>query len=112
MIKELSEQICDELMACAKTFDDDAMVQIAEKIDKANNIFCVGLGRSRLSIMGFAMRLMHMGYSVHLVGDVTTPAIQKGDVLIVGSGSGGDQEPSGHDAEVCGFGCRNLPVHP
>ena len=31
MIKELSEQICDELMACAKTFDDDAMVQIAEK---------------------------------------------------------------------------------
>ena len=67
MIKELSEQICDELMACAKTFDDDAMVQIAEKIDKANNIFCVGLGRSRLSIMGFAMRLMHMGYSVHLV---------------------------------------------
>ena len=88
MIKELSEQICDELMACAKTFDDDALVEIAEKIDKANNIFCVGLGRSRLSIMGFAMRLMHMGYSVHLVGDVTKHAIQKGDVLIVGSGSG------------------------
>lgn len=88
MIKELAVEICDELRGRALDFDDGALVEIAEKIDKANNIFCVGLGRSRLSIMAFAMRLMHMGYSVHMVGDVTTPAIKKGDLLIVGSGSG------------------------
>lgn len=88
MIKELSMQICDELMGRARDFDDDKLVAIAEKIDEANNIFCVGLGRSKLSIMAFAMRLMHMGYSVHMVGDVTTPAIKEGDLLIVGSGSG------------------------
>jgi len=88
MIKELSIEICEELLDRARSFDDEKLVAIAEKIDKANNIFCVGLGRSRLSIMGFAMRLMHMGYNVHLVGDVTTPAIKKGDLLIVGSGSG------------------------
>ena len=29
------------------------------------------------------MRLMHMGYEVHIVGEVDCPAIGEGDVLIV-----------------------------
>ncbi|HKJ95556.1 MAG TPA: 6-phospho-3-hexuloisomerase [Gammaproteobacteria bacterium] len=37
---------------------------------------------------GFAMRLMHLGLQVHVVDDVTTPAIRRDDLLIVGSGSG------------------------
>jgi len=37
---------------------------------------------------GFAMRLMHMGKTVHVVGDVTTPGIEAGDLLVIGSGSG------------------------
>lgn len=36
----------------------------------------------------FAMRLMHMGFQVSMVGDVTTPSIKKGDLLIIASGSG------------------------
>jgi len=35
-----------------------------------------------------AMRLMHLGLTVHVVGDVTTPAIASGDVLLTASGSG------------------------
>ncbi|MGS0523866.1 SIS domain-containing protein [Zobellia nedashkovskayae] len=35
-----------------------------------------------------AMRFMHLGYKVHVVGETTSPAIRKGDVLIAGSGSG------------------------
>ena len=34
------------------------------------------------------MRLMHMGINVHVVGDVTTPAVSTGDLLLIGSGSG------------------------
>jgi len=34
------------------------------------------------------MRLMHMGFQVHVAGDVTTPAIRGGDLLVIGSGSG------------------------
>jgi 6-phospho-3-hexuloisomerase len=36
----------------------------------------------------FAMRLMHIGFQVHVAGDVTTPAIRGGNLLIIGSGSG------------------------
>jgi 6-phospho-3-hexuloisomerase len=34
------------------------------------------------------MRLMHLGFSVYVVGEIVSPAIQKGDLLIAGSGSG------------------------
>ena len=37
------------------------------------------------------MRLMQMGYKVHVVGDTVTPAIGARDLLIIGSGSGETQ---------------------
>ena len=51
-------------------------------------IFFWARGRSFLILRGFAMRLMHMGYEVHIVGEVDCPSIGKGDVFIVASGSG------------------------
>jgi 6-phospho-3-hexuloisomerase len=48
----------------------------------------VGSGRTGLMGKAFAMRLMHLGFRVHVVGDVTTPAITRKDVLIALSGSG------------------------
>jgi len=36
----------------------------------------------------FAMRLMHLGFTVYAVGDVTTPAISAEDCLVAISGSG------------------------
>jgi 6-phospho-3-hexuloisomerase len=35
-----------------------------------------------------AMRLMHLGLTVHVAGEVTAPAIGAGDLLLVASGSG------------------------
>jgi 6-phospho-3-hexuloisomerase len=37
---------------------------------------------------GFAMRLMHLGRRVYHVGDVITPAIRRGDVLVICSRTG------------------------
>lgn len=37
---------------------------------------------------GFAMRLMHLGYSVYSVGETITPAINKADLYFSISGSG------------------------
>ena len=34
------------------------------------------------------MRCMHMGLQVYMVGDTITPRIQKGDTLLIASGSG------------------------
>ncbi|MDF9392367.1 MULTISPECIES: bifunctional 3-hexulose-6-phosphate synthase/6-phospho-3-hexuloisomerase [Methylococcus] len=57
-------------------------------LERARRIFVAGAGRSGLVGRFFAMRLMHGGYQAYIVGEVVTPSIRKGDLLIVISGSG------------------------
>ena len=51
-------------------------------------ILIIGTGRSGLVGRSFAMRLMHLGYDVHVLGETITPAIGKNDIVIAISGSG------------------------
>jgi 6-phospho-3-hexuloisomerase len=55
---------------------------------KADRIFIAGKGRTGFQMQAFAMRLMHLGLKVHVIGEVTTPAIKVGDLLVIGSSSG------------------------
>jgi 6-phospho-3-hexuloisomerase len=48
----------------------------------------VGAGRSGLVGKAFAMRLMHVGIGVYVMGETITPAIGEGDIVIIISGSG------------------------
>lgn len=48
----------------------------------------MGAGRSGLVAKAFAMRLMHMGFNVFVIGETITPAIGAGDILLAVSGSG------------------------
>ncbi|WP_230972205.1 6-phospho-3-hexuloisomerase [Archaeoglobus neptunius] len=57
-------------------------------IDTSNAIFVIGAGRSGYIARAFAMRLMHLGYSVYVVGEAVTPRIRSDDTLIAISGSG------------------------
>lgn len=83
---ELAAQVLEELKhALASTGGADVLPQ---EILNAKRIFIAGKGRSGLQMRAFAMRLMHLGFTVHVVDDVTTPAIQAGDLLLIGSGSG------------------------
>lgn len=66
----------------------DDIAQLAAVLAASDRIFVLGLGRSGLALRMTAMRLMHLGLTVHIVGDVTTPAIGPGDVLLAASGSG------------------------
>jgi len=50
---------------------------------ESERVFVTGLGRTGLMVRGFAMRLMHLGRHVFHVGDVITPAIGPGDLLII-----------------------------
>ena len=47
-----------------------------------------GGGREKLQIMGFAMRLYHMGLRAAVEGDMTTPPVGKGDLFVVTVGPG------------------------
>jgi 6-phospho-3-hexuloisomerase len=87
-IKPLIDTVCEEIRQCLGAISSQSLVEATSEISKATCVFLIGAGRSGLCIRGCAMRLMHMGKTVHVVGDVTTPGIDKGDLLIVGSGSG------------------------
>jgi 6-phospho-3-hexuloisomerase len=63
----------------------DAVLTVRREKKK---IYVAGAGRSLLIIRTFAMRMMHLGLDSHVVGETTAPAIQQGDLLIFGSGSG------------------------
>ena len=91
------ELVADEVDAAvsavldADAGDDDASGQLdafADLVDDAERVFVHGAGRSGLALRMTAMRLMHLGLEVHVVGEVTTPAIADGDVLLTASGSG------------------------
>jgi 6-phospho-3-hexuloisomerase len=56
--------------------------------EKSRRILVFGVGRSGLIGRAFAMRLMHLGFNVYVMGETITPAIGKGDLVIVISGSG------------------------
>ncbi len=57
-----------------------------DAIMKAKSIQICGMGRMKLSVRGFAMRLKHMGFDSYVVYDTTTPVIGPGDLLIVHAG--------------------------
>ncbi|MFP7760327.1 6-phospho-3-hexuloisomerase [Marisediminicola sp. LYQ85] len=81
---ELSELV-STMLASDATIDLD---RVAERIAAASRVFVFGAGRSGLALRMTAMRLMHFGLTVHVVGETTTPAITTDDVLLTASGSG------------------------
>ena len=68
--------------------DEAALLALERAICRASRVFVAGTGRSGLAMRGFAMRLTHLGLTAHVVGEVTTPNLAAGDLLLIGSGSG------------------------
>lgn len=78
----------DELRAVIGNIDPEQSDVLEKMICAANRIFITAAGRSLLAMKFFAMRLMQLGFTSFLVGEVCTPSIKEGDLLILGSGSG------------------------
>lgn len=88
---ESVQQVINETHSLLHTLDMEKITEwlcaLSSKWTKSR-IFFWARGRSFLILRGFAMRLMHMGYEVHIVGEADCPSIGKEDILIVASGSG------------------------
>jgi 6-phospho-3-hexuloisomerase len=80
--------IIEKISGILAATDDSYDGKLTGMLDKASRIFVSGAGRSGLIGRFFAMRLMHSGYDVSVVGEIVTPSIKKGDLLIIISGSG------------------------
>jgi 6-phospho-3-hexuloisomerase len=68
--------------------DPAAFEAFAQATAGAKRIALHGLGREGLQMKGLAMRLFHLGLDAHVVGEMTTPPVGPGDLLIVSAGPG------------------------
>lgn len=100
------QQVLAELTAVLLQIDAQAVERLLQQILSAERIFVAGVGRSGLIISCFAMRLMHLGLTVHVVGHVTTPAISARDLLLIGSASGATQSLLVHATSARQAGAR------
>ena len=77
-----------EITQAIGRLDQQQLHSLVDEIIGAQRVFVCGTGRSLLMMKALAMRLMHAGQEAYVVGETTTPAIEAGDLLIAGSGSG------------------------
>ncbi|MBN1346886.1 MAG: 6-phospho-3-hexuloisomerase [Phycisphaerae bacterium] len=87
-IHNIGRRICDEVSGVLAAVDEASVDQLTDRVVAARRLFLAGAGRSGWVARCLAMRLMHLGRDVHVVGDSTTPGIESGDLLLVCSGSG------------------------
>lgn len=87
-IEELGQKITEELRKVLAQIKEEEIERFIEEILKARRIFLYGLGRALLMTKAFAMRLVHLGFNAHVIGDVTIPNVKQKDLLIICSGSG------------------------
>ncbi len=87
-LSKLADQSFLELKQVFGIIPEKTKEQLIKELLKAKRICLYGVGREGLMIKAFAMRLFHLGLDVHMVGDMTTPPVGKGDLFLVSSGPG------------------------
>lgn len=87
-IRSNLEMILLENTWLLKQVDLNEVATLVTAIESADHLFIAAAGRSGFAMRSAAMRLMHLGFKAYFVGETTTPAICKGDLLIAASGSG------------------------
>ncbi|MEZ0345122.1 MAG: 6-phospho-3-hexuloisomerase [Infirmifilum sp.] len=94
-VRKAMESIAEFVTQASKQIDSDMTTRFLKILTSAlankNKILVVGAGRSGLVAKAFAMRLMHLGFDVYVVGETITPSVKENDVLIAVSGSGSTQ---------------------
>lgn len=88
MVMGTAREVVKNVKDVLDKVDEDQVDEFLKKIGRSKTIFLVGAGRSGLVAKSFAMRLMHLGFNVHVVGETITPSVKKDDLAIAISGSG------------------------
>lgn len=88
ILNDAIDEIIENVQAVSDELDEKSVKEMLRILTSCNNVFLLGLGRSGLVAKAFAMRLMHLGIGVYVVGETITPAINSDDCLLAISGSG------------------------
>lgn len=87
-VQDMMKLMASKIRSIANTISDEDAEKFIRELLNAKRVYVVGAGRSGLVAKAFAMRLMHLGLSAYVVGETITPALNKGDVMVIFSGSG------------------------
>ncbi|HEV2034677.1 MAG TPA: SIS domain-containing protein [Candidatus Dormibacteraeota bacterium] len=86
--KALFAGALDEIRGVLESGAAAEVDKLCDELLKAHRIACYGVGREGLMMRALSMRLMHLGLDAHVVGDMTTPPLREGDLLVVSAGPG------------------------
>jgi 6-phospho-3-hexuloisomerase len=86
------EELIKSISAALRGLDREEVKTMLESLmdtrTRGKKVLVVGAGRSGLVGKAFAMRLMHLGFQVYVLGETINPNVGEGDMVIVISGSG------------------------
>jgi 6-phospho-3-hexuloisomerase len=87
-IREMNEKAVAEPTEVINRIDPFQVKCLVESLATTKKLILYGVGREGLMMKALAMRLFHLGLDVHVAGDMTTPPVGTGDLLIVSAGPG------------------------
>ncbi|HID43234.1 MAG TPA: SIS domain-containing protein [Archaeoglobaceae archaeon] len=86
------EKICESVASLMHETNFDEVTRFLDALHSIDaedkHVYVFGVGRSGNVGRSFVTRLTNMGYYAHFIGEPSTPAMRKGDALVVISGSG------------------------
>ena len=86
--RALTTQIAEEHRRVFELLSMEELENAMDAIEEAPHIFVYAAGREGISLRAFAMRLAHLGKTVHWIMDDTAVGIRPGDLYITSEGFG------------------------
>lgn len=87
-IGECRELVLAEVANALASVADAETEAFIAALERAETIFCLGVGRVGLAVSAMVKRLNHIGMTAYMVGDLSEPAATDRDLLVIASGSG------------------------
>lgn len=87
-VQKAIEEMTKEVKELPSKLKKEQVEGLLDVFLQKRRVFVTGAGRSRLIGRAFAMRLMHLDFSVYVIGETTTPSLKSKDILLAISGSG------------------------
>jgi 6-phospho-3-hexuloisomerase len=86
--EEAQEYILREVRRMARSVEAKLLEDLAHRILASKKVIVFGRGRSGLVARMFAIRLHHLGLASFVVGETTTPPVDRDTLVVLFSGSG------------------------
>ncbi len=83
-----ADRALQEVAQAVRSVPETEIARVVDDLLAARRIACYAGGREGLVMRGLVMRLFHAGLDVHSVGDMTTPAVGAGDLVVLSCGPG------------------------